>query len=88
MPVVAIRRQIASAIDIIIHLARMPDKTRKVLEISELVGMKGDSIILNPLFEYKDEDENHNGKKGLVRTENRLVHCEKILRAYGIKGEW
>ena len=57
LPLPAIRQQIASAIDIIIHLSRLRDKTRKTIEISEVVGYKDDHIVLNPLYVFK-EDEN------------------------------
>lgn len=68
MPLAAIRLQIASAIDIMVHLGRMRDGSRKVLEISEVTGPEGDSIGLNPLFVYKGE---------LIRTENRLLNTYK-----------
>lgn len=50
LPLSAIRRQIASGIDILIHLGRMRDKSRKVMEIWEVKGMDGEEIALNPLF--------------------------------------
>ena len=54
MPVQAIRSQISGGVDIIVHLGRMRDRTRKVLEITEIVGMDGDSIRLNPLFVFRE----------------------------------
>ncbi|SFB09506.1 pilus assembly protein CpaF [Acetitomaculum ruminis DSM 5522] len=56
-PLAAIRRQIASGIDIIVHLGRIRDKSRKVLEISEITGIENDEIVLNQLFEYSNKDE-------------------------------
>lgn len=50
LPLSAIRRQIASGIDILVHLGRMRDKSRKVMEIWEIKGMDGEEIALNPLF--------------------------------------
>ena len=50
MPLAAIRAQIATAIDIVIHLGRMRDKTRKVLEINEVVGIRNGQIELNRLY--------------------------------------
>ena len=82
LPLEAIRQQIASAVDIIIHLSRMRDKSRKTVEITEVVGMddKG-KIILNPLFEFK-EDEHTTVRKvsgSLQRTENKMQHPDKFI---------
>lgn len=55
LPLDAIRQQIASAIDIIIHLSRMRDKTRRVMEISEISGYSNGQIILNPLYVFREE---------------------------------
>ena len=57
MPLAAIRAQIATAIDIVIHLGRMRDKTRKVLEINEVVGIRNGQIELNRLYVFKEEPE-------------------------------
>ncbi len=54
IPVQAIRRQVSSGIDIIVHLGRLRDKTRKVLEIMEITGMEEESIKVNPLFEFRE----------------------------------
>ena len=51
-PIDAIRSQIAEAIDIIVHLGRLPDKSRKVLEISEIEGYRDGKIWINPIFKY------------------------------------
>lgn len=73
MPLAAIRRQIASGFDLFIHLGRLRDKSRKVLEISELDGIKDGEIQLNPLFRYEED-------QGLV-FKNHLKHTEKLERA-------
>mgnify|MGYP003785156107 CR=1 FL=1 len=52
-PIEAIRNQISEAIDIIVHMARMPDKSRKVIEVVEIEGYKDGQYITNPLFRYK-----------------------------------
>ncbi len=86
LPLEAIRHQIGSAIDIIIHLSRLRDKSRKTMEITEVVGYKDGEIILNPLYVF-EEDENSTLEKvsgGLVRTENPLINDFK-LRLSGIK---
>lgn len=73
MPITAIRRQIVSGFDLFIHLGRMRDKSRKVLEISELDGLKNGEVQLNPIFCYEEE-------QGLV-FKNHLKHTEKLERA-------
>lgn len=74
-PLQAIRRQIASALDIIVHLGRLRDRTRRVIEISEILYSNGD-IILNPLFTYEDGED----KGSLVKTENIMKNIGKLKR--------
>ncbi|MCR6515218.1 CpaF family protein [Clostridium sp. LY3-2] len=85
-PIEAIRKQIASAVDIIIQLGRLRDKSRKVLEITELIGYENGEIILNPLFVFEEEEESTNKKvvSTLRRTENELQNKMKLQMA-GIK---
>ena len=86
LPLIAIRQQIASAIDIIIHLSRLRDHSRKTMEICEVVGMKDGEIQLNPLYVFQ-ENENSTLEKvsgQLVRTENKMIITYK-LRLSGIK---
>ncbi|MFS0838161.1 CpaF family protein [Paenibacillus sp. 1P03SA] len=76
LPVPVIRKQIASAIDLMVHLTRMRDGSRKIVEISELAGIEDGEIGLNPLFRFEDQGEDENGrvKGSLIYTENPLVH--------------
>lgn len=86
LPLEAIRQQIASAVDIIIHLSRLRDKSRKTMEITEVVGYENGQIILNPLYVFV-EDENSTLEKvsgSLVRTENPMQNTLK-LQLSGIK---
>jgi pilus assembly protein CpaF len=53
LPLQAIREQIASAIDLIVHLDRLRDGTRKVVKVSEVQGMEGKSVVMQDLFVYK-----------------------------------
>lgn len=88
LPLEAIRQQIASAVDIIIHLSRLRDKSRKTMEITEVVGYENGKIILNPLYRF-EEDENSSMTKvsgKLKRTDNKLKNDFK-LRLAGIKDE-
>ncbi len=72
LPLMAIRGQIASAIDIMVHLGRMRDGSRKVLNISQIEGMKESDIKLSTLFEYKQEEDTNAGGM-LVRTDTPLT---------------
>ena len=88
LPLEAIRQQIASAVDIIIHLSRLRDKTRKTMEITEVVGYRDGQIKLNPLYVF-EEDKNSTLERvsgGLKRTENRMENRFK-LQLSGIKTE-
>ena len=62
LPLEAIRRQIASGVDILVHLGRMRDKSRKVLEISEVLGYSQGEIHLHPLYQWEEGE-------GLVRKD-------------------
>lgn len=83
LPLEAIRQQIASALDIIIHLSRLRDKSRKIMEITEVVGYEDGKIILNPLYVF-EEDENSTLEKvsgHLVRTGNPMHNVHKLQLA-------
>ena len=70
-PVEAIRSQIAEAIDIMVHLGRLSDSERKVLEVAEIYSETPGEIKTNVIFSYSKE-------KGLVRTGNRIIRREKL----------
>lgn len=85
LPLPAIRQQISSALDIIIHLSRLRDKSRRTMEITEVLGYENGEIQLNPLFVFKETEgstlekvEGH-----LVRTGNPLRNDYK-LRLQGV----
>ena len=88
MPVDAIRTQIASAIDIIVHLARQRDKSRKVVQIAEVGNYQNGEIELTPLFKYVEKGETKDGRilGGLVRQSACIKRTEK-LEAAGIRLE-
>lgn len=80
LPLEAIRQQIASALDIIIHLSRLRDKSRRTMEITEVCGYENGEIRLNPLYVF-EEDEASTFEKvsgGLVRTKNKLENDRKL----------
>jgi pilus assembly protein CpaF len=82
LPVSAIRRQIASGIDIIIHLGRMRDKTRRVLEIAEVIGMQKEEIQMETLYLF-EEDTKIKGRevRGRLVCKKELFHREKLIAA-------
>lgn len=86
LPLEAIRQQIASALDIMIHMARLRDKSRHILEITEIVGYQNGEIKLNPLYIFKEEKQTVDGKiiGRLHRTGNDLVNKHKFKMA-GLK---
>lgn len=71
-PIEAIRNQIAEGIDIMVHLGRLPDRSRRVLEISEIYGYEQNKYLINSLFKYEV-------KRGLVKNDNQLINREKLL---------
>ncbi len=83
LPLEAIRQQTASAIDILVHLSRMRDRSRRVLSISEVAGCFEGKIRLNPLFEFCDNGDTPDGKVSgiLHRTGNRMLHTAKFKMA-------
>ncbi|MFQ9933368.1 MAG: CpaF family protein [Lachnospiraceae bacterium] len=86
MPITAIRSQIASAIDIMVHLGRLRDGSRRVINISEILSFKDSSVILNPLFLFKETGEDSNGKiLGILEKQNTALSNTFKLNAAGIK---
>ena len=84
IPISAVRRQIASAIDLMIHLGRFRDKTRKVVEITEVAGYEHDEIILNTLYKYEECGEKEGRVEGkLIPTGNPVIRTDKF-RAAGL----
>lgn len=82
LPVQVVRQQIGSAIDIIIHLARLRDRTRRVVEICEVTGMAEGEVQLNPLFEFREDGENKGRIKGvLAPCGNPLKNTAKLEMA-------
>lgn len=85
IPLAAIRQQIASGIDIIVHLGRLRDKSRKVLEIVEVKGYEDGEIQLSPLYRFEEEGETADGKlRGVLRKKGELGYVEK-LQAAGLR---
>ncbi len=83
LPLTAIRQQIASGLDIIIHLGRLRDKSRKVLEIAEIDGVEGGEIKMRTLYEFQEEGEDGGKVKGWLVKKDELRGMGK-LRAAGV----
>ncbi|TFJ41868.1 pilus assembly protein [Carnobacterium divergens] len=82
LPVEVIRQQISSAVDIMVHLSRMRDHTRKVVEVTEVLGFENGEILLNPLFKFVEEGEYKGKIVGELRaTGNELVNHSKLAMA-------
>lgn len=83
IPLEAVRRQIASAIEIIVHLGRLRDKSRRVLQIVEVLQVENRTIVTQPLFEFVEEGEDARGRVlgTLQPTKYCLQQTEKLQRA-------
>lgn len=73
LPLAAVQRQIASGVDVLVHLRRMRDKSRKLLEVAEITGIERGEIRMQPLFGYQEG-------KGLVQV-GQLQDRDKLERA-------
>ena len=81
LPLIAIQQQIASALDIIVHLGRLRDKSRKVLEITEVLGYENGRIQLQTLYKFQEEGMENGKIKGKLVKESEIVQREKLLAA-------
>lgn len=91
LPLSAVRRQIASGVDIIIQLGRFRDKTRKVVEIAEVIGMEGEEIKLESLWKFEEESDDKESceedscrkerVKGSLVVQKELYHRDKLQAA-------
>lgn len=85
LPVPAIRSQIASGIDVFVHLGRLRDKSRKVLSITEVSGFENGEILLNEIYRFQEQEEIDGRIQGELKRVGELQHKEKLRNA-GIKG--
>ena len=82
IPLSAVRRQIASGIDIIVHLGRLRDRSRKVMEIVEVTGFENGEILTSRLYRFEEKGEDENGKiVGCLEKEKDLRFTEKLRNA-------
>ena len=82
LPLSAVRRQIASGVDIIVQLGRLRDKSRKVLEIVEITGYEDGEIVTRPLYQFQETGTDEEGHvMGQLQMCNPLMHTDKLLAA-------
>jgi pilus assembly protein CpaF len=81
LPIVAIERQIASAIDIIVHVGRLRDKSRKVIEVAEILGYGNNEIQTNVLFQFQETAGKGDKILGEWKCLHQLQNTEKLLSA-------
>lgn len=81
LPLPAIRRQIASGIDLIVHLGRLRDKSRKLLEISEVFGYEDGEILLRQIYIYEETGEIDGKIQGSWKKVQGISHTGKLLAA-------
>lgn len=81
-PLNAIRQQIASGIDIIVQLGRLRDKSRRVLEISEVDGFMDGEIVLHTLYSFEETAVLDSGRiQGFLKKAGTLCHTDKLMAA-------
>lgn len=85
LPLAAVRRQIASGVDIIVHLGRLRDKSRRVLEIAEVTGYEDGEITIRPIYAFEETGEEGERIQGEFVKKNELLRRRK-LEAAGL--EW
>ena len=81
LPLEAVMRQIASGIDILVHLGRLRDKSRKVLEIMEVLGYEKGEIRLQPLFSFQETGSKDGKIQGEWVKRSTLTRTEKLMAA-------
>ena len=86
IPLPAIRKQIASGIDLIVHLGRLRDKSRKVLEVTEIIDYRDGQILLQPIYSFEETGEKNGKIQGVWKKVHRLTHTGKLV-ATGYKEE-
>lgn len=84
MPVLAIRQHLAAAIDIVVHLGRLRDGSRKVLEISEILGVEEGEIKQHLIFQFLEHSEKQGKVIGKLEQKAQLINLQKLLQnGYG-----
>ena len=85
IPLLAIRQTIAAAVEIIVYQERLQDGSRKLLKIAEVVGMQGDAIVLNDIFEFRQTGVKDGKISGHSTATGQIPRCLERIRAAGIE---
>lgn len=86
LPLPAIRQQIGTAVDYIVHLSRLRDFSRKCMEIDEVIGYDNDTnrVVLNPIYKFEEDEKKTSLRKvvgNLKRTDNKIKNQDKFILA-------
>lgn len=81
LPIQVVRQQISSAIDIFVHLSRLRDRSRKVVEIAEVCGLREGEVVLNPLYVFHEDGEHEGRIQGRLAKRGCLMNHDKLLMA-------
>ncbi|MEK5162858.1 CpaF family protein [Paenibacillus sp. FSL R5-0527] len=82
LPISVVRQQIASSIDVFVHLSRLRDRSRRVMEISEVAGLMKGEVVLRPLFVFQEEGEREGKVIGRLKSTGAgLLHTDKLRMA-------
>ncbi len=81
IPLLAVRKQISSAIDIIVHLGRLRDRSRRLLEITEVLDCVDGDIRFNPIYVFEEKGEEEGRVIGSLNKSNELKNIDKLLRS-------
>jgi pilus assembly protein CpaF len=81
LPIAVVRQQISSAIDIFVHLTRLRDRSRRVVEISEVIGMEHGEVILHPLYKFSETGEKDGLVCGQLEPQGLLQNQDKLRMA-------
>jgi pilus assembly protein CpaF len=84
LPLFTVRRQIASAINMIVQTSRLRDGSRKVIQITEVMGMEGETVVMQDLYKFHDEGDTEDGKvKGYHGPTGVRPHFDDVLKRHG-----
>lgn len=82
LPLPVVRQQIASSIDVFVHLSRLRDRSRRVMEISEVAGMQEGEVVLRPLYTFREDGEQNGRIVGALQSSGGgLIHTDKLRMA-------
>jgi len=89
LPLRAIRTQVVSAVDVIIQVERMRDGVRRVTQVTEVIGLGGDTVTLNDIFQYEFESESKEGEiRGHYRVSRMRPGFMQRLTYFGLDRAW